>query len=73
MQIRPLWHSLTHSCPSSSLINDFFPSGMVGPASSLFIKYCLLSSSSLVVQRDPPPLLFFPSGTVGPTSSLVYP
>ena len=34
MQFHPWWHSGNHSCPSSSLLHDFFPSGTVGPTSS---------------------------------------
>ena len=75
MQIRPLWHSWTHSCPSTFIIHNFFPNGRVGPTSSLFLKYwysetCLLSSSSLVVMWDPPlpnvfpTCKFIPCGTV---------
>ena len=57
MHIHPWWHSGTHSCPGSSPLHNFFPSGIVGPASSL--DDTVGPASSLV-----PPY----KGTVGPTS-----
>ena len=71
MQFHPWWHSGNHSCPSSSLLHDFFPSGTVGPTSS--------PVSSLVVQWDPPLPNFFPAcnfihgGTVGTTPAKLLP
>ena len=77
MQFHPWWHSGTHSCPSSSLLHDFFPSDTVGPTSSLVLPWWhsetyIISSSSLVLQLDPAQPIFFPTckfvsgGTVRP-------
>ena len=81
MQIHPWWHRETHLCPNSSLLHDFFPSGTVGPASSLVpsqwysgTQSCKTTSqhanSSLVGQWDPPLPNFFPTSQFLPSGTV---
>ena len=77
MQFYPWWHSGTHSCPSSSLLHNFFPSGTVGPAFLLLLSQwysrtnpCQTSSLhsylSLVAQWDSFMPWFFPTSKFYP-------
>ena len=70
MQICPRWHSGTHSCLSSSLLHNFFPSGTVGPASSLVPPYTGTVGPTL---PNFPTCKFVPGGAVGPIPTLVLP
>ena len=87
MQIRLEWHSGTHLCPSSFLLQNFIPSGTAGskffptykfipggtvrPIPAKFLPY--FTMSSIVTQLHLPPCLFFRSGTVGPTPAKRHP
>ena len=84
MQIRHWWCSGSYSYPRTSLLNNFFPSGTVGPVSSLVFPYWysgtwILTSSSLVIQWDLalpnffPTWKFVPGDAVGPIPALVFP